>query len=201
MTSIEFDEIKKIWDAQDSRPFYTIDENALQNRIQSKMTAVLRHSDISEWVLIVINLGAGSILLGLNPFKRGANVFMYLETAWMFATVVYVVVSRIGRIKASHTYDRSIYGDLNYAISVASYQVRLSAIILWNSLPMGAIMIFSGWEAGKFFSVGLVILISYLLAYYAGRKGLGRTKRRKRELLFLREKLESYEDTPLFHLH
>ncbi|HTR27620.1 MAG TPA: hypothetical protein VMH27_00020 [Puia sp.] len=191
MTNIEFDELKEIWAAQENRPHYVIDQNALQARIQSKMTGVLRHTDISEWLLIFVNLVAGCILLTLNPFQSGANIFMYVETTWMFATVAYIVISRIERIKASRRFDRSIHGDLNYAISVANYRVRLSAIILWNSLPMGAIMVLSGWEAGKFLSVGSVILISYFFAIYAGRKGLGQSKRRKRELLVLREKLEA----------
>jgi len=188
---MEFDEIKKIWDAQNNQPLYAIDENALHNRIQSKMNNGLHFTNISEWSLIMINLGAGSILLGLNPFKPGANLFMYLETAWMFATVVYVVVSRIRRIKASRRFNRSIHGDLNHAISLASYQVRLSEIILLNLLPMGAIMILSGWEAGKFFKVSAVILVSYVGGFYVGRKGLRANKKRKRELEVLKEKLET----------
>src|SRR5579872_534393 len=151
MKAMEFDEMKKIWDAQNNQPLYVIDEKALHNRIRSKMNGVLHITNISEWSLMMINLGAGSLLLVLNPFKPGANIFMYLETAWMFATVMYVLISRIRRIKANRRFDRSIHGDLDHAISVASYRVRLSRIILWNLLPMGGIMIFSGWEAGKFF--------------------------------------------------
>jgi hypothetical protein len=186
---MEFDELKKIWDAQNDQPLYIIDEKALHHRIQSKMNSVLHIANINEWSQIMINLGAGSILLGLNLLKPGANIFMYLETAWMFATVGYIVVSRIRRVKASRQFDRSIHGDLDHAISLASYQLRLSQLILWNLLPMGAIMIFSGWEAGKFFRVSAVILVSYVLALFVGRKGLRINKRRKRELESLKEKL------------
>ena len=52
-------------------------------------------------------------------------------------------------------------------------------------------MIFSGWEAGKLFKVATLILISYALAYYAGSKGHRANKRRKTELLILKEKLET----------
>ena len=104
---------------------------------------------------------------------------------------VYVVVSHFRRIKASHQFDRSIHGDLNHAISLASYQMRLSRIISWNFLPMGAIMIFSGWEAGKLFRVGVVILISYTLAFYVTSRGYRANKRRKRKLQALKEKLEA----------
>jgi hypothetical protein len=188
---MEFDEMKKIWDEQNNQPLYVIDEKTLHNRIQSKMNAFLHLTGISEWLLIIINLGAGGILVGLNPFKPGANIFLYLEAAWMFAIVVYLVVIRIRRIKASRRFDRSIHGDLNHAISLAGYQMRLSQIIRLNLFPMGAIMIFSGWEAGKLFKVSAVILISYTLAFYVSSKGYRMNKRRKRELQVLKGKLET----------
>jgi len=188
---MEFDEMKKIWDAQNNQPLYVIDEKALHNRIQSKMNTVVRLTNIGDWLLIVIFFGTGIVLLGSNPFKPGANIFLYLEAAWMFAIVVYLVVSRIRRIKASRQFDRSIHGDLNHAISLASYQMRLSQIIRWNFLPMGAIMIFSGWEAGKLLRVSVVILVSYSLAFYVTSKGYLANKRRKRALQVLKEKLET----------
>ena len=188
---MEFDEMKKIWDAQNNQPLYVIDEKALHNRIHSKMNSVLHLTSISEWLLIMINLGTGSILLGFNRFKPGTNIFLYLEAAWMFAIVAYLVVSRIRRIKASRQFDRSIRGDLNHAISLASYQMRISQIIRWNFLPMGAIMIFSGWEAGKLLRVSAVILVSYTVAFYVTSKGYRANKRKKRELQVLKEKLET----------
>jgi hypothetical protein len=188
---MEFDEMKKIWDAQNNQPLYVIDEKALHNRIHSKMNSVLHFTSISEWSLILINLGTGAILLGYNPFTPGSNIFLSLEAVWMFAIVVYLVVSRIRRIKASRQFDRSIHGDLNHAISLASYQMRISQIIRWNFIPMGAIMIFSGWEAGKLFKVSAIILVSYTVAFYVASKGYSANKRRKRALQALKEKLEA----------
>jgi hypothetical protein len=188
---MEFDEMKKIWDAQNNQPLYVIDEKALHNRIQSKMKGALHIASINEWFSIVVYLGAGGLLLVLNRFNPGTNIFMYVESAWMFSTVVYVVVSRIRRIKASRRFDRSIHGDLNHAISLAGYQVRLSRIMCWNVLPIGAIMIFSGWEAGKLIKVSAVILVSLVLAFFVGIKGDRVNKRRKRELQVLKEKLET----------
>ena len=188
---MEFDEMRKIWDAQNNQPLYVIDERALHNRIRSKMNTVLRLITMSEWSLIIFYLGASAILLGLNHFQPGANMFMYLEAAWMIGIVVYVVVSHIRRIKASRRFDRSIHGDLDHAISLASYQMRLSRMISWNLLPMGAIMILSGWEAGKLFKASAVILVAYTLAFFVERKGYRMNKRRKRELQVLKEKLET----------
>jgi len=188
---MEFDEMKKVWDAQNNQPLYVLDEKALHNRIKSKMNVVRHMTNISDWTLILIYLGAGSILLGLNPFRRGANIFIYVEAAWMFATVAYLLVSHFRRIKASRQFDRSIHGDLDHAISLASYQVRLSQMTRWNLLPMGAIMIFSGWESGKLVKVGIIMLVSSALGFYVSSKGLRSNKRRRRELQVLREKLDA----------
>ena len=188
---MEFAEMKKIWDAQNNQSLYTIDEKALHNRIQSKMNTVRHFTSISEWLLILINLGTGAILLVDNPFTPGSNIFLGLEAVWMFAIVGYLVVHRIRRIKAGRRFDRSIHGDLDHAISIAGYQIRLSQIVRWNFLPMGAIMIASGWESGKLFMVSVIILVSYALAFYVTSKGYQSNKRRKRELHVLKEKLET----------
>ena len=188
---MEFDEMKKIWDAQNNQPLYVIDEQTLHNRIHAKMNTVLHFTSLSEWLLIMINLGTGAVLLGNNPIKSGSNIFLFIEAVWLFALVVYLVVSRNRRIKASRQFDRSIHGDLNHAISLASYQMHISQIIRWNFLPMGAIMICSSWEAGKLVSVSAIILASYTLAFYVTSKGYLANKRRKRELQVLKEKLET----------
>lgn len=188
---MEFEELRKIWDEQNNQPLYVIDENALHNRVQSKMNSALHIASVTELSLISVYLIAGGILLALNPFKRGANIFMYVEAAWMCATVVYVVVSRIRRVQVSRQFDHSIQGDLDHAISLARYHIRLSQLINLNLLPMGAIMIFSGWEAGKLLKVGALILVSYVLAFYVGAKANRRNKRRKHELQLLKQKLET----------
>lgn len=188
---MEFEEMKKIWDAQNNQPLYVIDEKALHRRIQSKMNKAVRIANVNELSSMVVNLAAGSVLLALNPIKPGANIFMYLEAAWMFGMVLFVLISRIQRIRAGRRFDRTVGGDLDHAISLANYHLRLSRIINWNLVPMGAIMIGSGWEAGKLLKVGAVILVSYALAFYLAAKGLRMNKRRRRDLQLLKEKLET----------
>jgi hypothetical protein len=186
---MEFDEMKKIWDAQTNQPLYTIDEKALQNRLQRKRHTVL--VNVVEWLLIISYLVVVSILVRLNPFKPGSNIFLSLEAAWMFALVVYLVVIRIRRIKGSRRFDRSIHGDLDHAIYLISYQMRIAQVLRWNLLPIGLIMIFSVWKTGKLFLVSAVILVVYSLVFYANSKSLSGHKRRKRALQVLKEKLEN----------
>ena len=189
---MEFDEMKKIWDAQNNQPLYVIDEKALRNRLQRERHSVL--TNISEWILIISYLGVVTVLVGFNLFVLPkANIFLYLEAAWMFSTVVVLVVIHIRRIKAGRRFDRSIHGDLDHGIHLINYQMRISQITRWNLLPMGAIMILfiSGWEARKLLEISAVILVLYTLTFYASSKGLRANKKRKRALQVLKEKLES----------
>jgi hypothetical protein len=188
---MEFEEMKKIWDAQNNQPLYVLDEKALHNRIRSKMKGGLLRANLSEWSLMVVYAVTAGILIAVNPDKPGANIFMYIEAAWMIAVVSFVVVSRVRRIKAARRFDRSIHGDLDQAIALANYHIRLSRIINLNLFPMGAIMIGTGWEAGKLLKVSVVIVVAYALAFYVGAKGYRVNKRRRFDLQILKRKLET----------
>jgi len=103
---MEFDELQKIWDSQNNQPLYAINEKALHNRIQSKMKRGRHITNFSELLLILVNLGAGSFVLGVNLSLQRGNIFMYILAAWMFATFVYILVSRVRRIKGDRRFDR-----------------------------------------------------------------------------------------------
>ena len=59
---------------------------------------------------------------------------MYLLSAWMLGSALFMLVNRIRRIKRNNQFDRSMSGDLDHAIAVATYQVRISQIMFW---PIG----------------------------------------------------------------
>ena len=181
--------MKEIWGAQNNQALYTIDEKVLQNRIQRKRNSVF--TSISEWLSIIGYLVPVILLVRFNPLAAGSNIFLCLEAAWMFAIVVYLVVSHIRRIKRGRRFDRSVHGDLDHAIYLISAQMHLSQILRWNLLPMGVIMIFSVWKTGKLFLVSAGILVVYSLVFYAASKSLSANKRRKRKLQVLKEKLEN----------
>ena len=189
---MEFDEMQKIWDTQNDELPYVIDEKVLQKRIQRKRHSVL--VNISDWLSIIGYLVSTSLLAGRHPFTPGANIFLYLAAVWSFAIVVYLVVSHIRRITVSRRFDRSIHGDLDHAIYLISYQMRTSLVLRWHLLPLGAIMIFSCWKAGKLFFVSAIISVIVLVntgAFYASVKSYSANKRRKHKLQVLKEKLEN----------
>jgi hypothetical protein len=189
--TMEFEELQKIWDSQNEEPLYGINEKALHNRILLKKKQAYHISNISELLVILVNSGAGCFILALNLSNQNGNVAMYVLAAWMFASALYVLVSRISRIRGESQFDRSLRGDLSHAISMAMYQVRLSQLMRWNILPIGILSLLGMWEGGKSVWVAVGIFVFFALAYYAGGWEQGIYIRRKRELELLKAKLEN----------
>lgn len=188
---MEFDELQEIWDAQNKQPLYAINEEALHNRIQSKMRQGYHITNFSELLLIVVNLGTGSFILALNLFKQPVNISMYLLAGWMLVTALYSLVSRVRRIRGDHRFDRSLQGDLSHAISLASYQVRLSQIMRWNMLPVGVFTLLGLLEGGKALWIAGLVLVFFVLTWYAARWEHNLYKNRKQALETLQNKLSA----------
>ena len=186
---MEFEELRKIWDAQNDQPLYAINEKAMYNLILSKKKQAHHITNISELLLIFVNLGAGIMTSAMNLFKQSVNISLYVLSAWMLATALYTLVRRNQRIKGNQQFDRSISGDLSHAISMASYQVRISQIMRWNIVPIAALTLFGLWEGGKPIWIVVIVLLFFGLTYYAGGWEHNIYKKKKRELEILQKKL------------
>lgn len=190
---MEFNDIKKIWDSRNKELFYSINANALHNRILSKKKRAQHITNFSELLLIIINSILGLSVLVMNLFKQSGNIFLHFLSAWMFGSALYMLVSRIRRIKIGQRFDRSMQGDLDHAISMATYQVRLSVLGRWNILPIGLLTFLGLWEGGKPVWLAIGTLFFFAMAYYAGGWEHNIYKGRKRELEILKKKLDTEE--------
>lgn len=187
---MEFDEMKKIWDAQNNEPLYTINEEALHRHILSKKKQGLYITNASELLLIVVNSSAACFILVTNFLRQDESILMYFLAAWLLITALYMIVSRINRIKENTRFDRTIRGDLDQAISVATYQVRLSQLGRWNILPIAILSLLAVWNGGKSIWWVVGFSIFFVFTIYAAGWEHGIYKARKRELDALRNKLE-----------
>ncbi len=190
---MEFEDLQKIWDSQYNRPLYALDEKALHSRIVSKRKSAYNITNKSELLSILVNLVGGCFVLAINLFNQSGNVFMYLIAAWMLCTGVYVWVSRLRRIKGELQFDRTMQGDLHYAISMATYQVQFSKLMRWNILPMGVLVVLGLGVGSKPVWMVVVILIFFGLTYYASGWEHRIYVSRRRELELLKNKLENEE--------
>ncbi|MBS1563002.1 MAG: hypothetical protein JST39_01380, partial [Bacteroidetes bacterium] len=176
---MEFEEMQRIWDAQSNQTLYAINETALYNRIQSKKATVRHIANASEWLLMIVNIGAAGSILALTLYGKRLNIFLYVLAAWMLYTAGYTLISRLRRLKQTTRFDRSMQGELAHAVSVASYQVRLSAIMRWNTLPLVLLVLLSLWDAHKPFWIFFPVIAFFGIAFFASGWEHGIYKRKK----------------------
>jgi hypothetical protein len=184
----EFEELQRIWDSQNNKPVYVMNEEALFRRVTTKKDTVVNTTTVNEWLLIIINLLAGSFIL-FTDFPNAASVFMRIMGIWMLAVAAYVASSRILRINNGRKYDRTLRGELAHAIAVAAYQVRLSYLMKLNIVPIAVLILLGLWAGEKSLWIGCVTCIFFVLAFYLGRWEHKIYVGRKNELETLQAKL------------
>ncbi|MEO6550514.1 MAG: hypothetical protein ABIN94_21085 [Ferruginibacter sp.] len=190
MITMEFEEMKAIWDSQNNEAIYVINEKALHNRILSKKKQSNHITNTSELLAIITYFGGGCFILAVN-FRHSNSVFMYLLAAWMICSAIFSLVSRLRRINGNGKYDRSMRGDLTHAIAMATYQVRLSLLMRWNIVPVGLLIVLGVWESGKSPWIALGIIIFFLVTNYAAGWEHRMYKNKLNELLILQTKLDN----------
>jgi hypothetical protein len=188
---MEFDEMKKIWDSQNNETLYAINEKSLHDHIVSKKQKAYRITNFSELLLIVVNSVAGGFILALNFPLIDGGIFMYLLSVWMLGSVLFLLLGRFRRIRGDNRFDGSMHDDLHQAISVATYQVRLSQLMRCNILPIGLLSFLSVWQGGKSIWIVIGMLIFFAFAYYAGNWEHQIYELKKRDLEILKDKLEN----------
>jgi hypothetical protein len=189
---MELEDLQRIWDTQNNRPLFVIDDKALHKQIRMKKDRTQHITNRSELLLIAANVGAGCLLVGLNFAKPARNLFIDLMAAWMFGTALYVLANRTRRIKGDKHFDRSVRGDLDHALSMATYQVRLSRLMRLNVLPLAALCLLGMGEARKSLWLAGAVVGMFALTWFASRFEHRYYRARQRELESLHKKLGPY---------
>jgi len=184
---MEFDDIKKIWDTQNNQPMYVINEAAFEKTIATKKNKGVHITNISELLSIIVNLGGGTIILLMNILSNTPDLYLYALTAWMMITGIYCLYERMKRIRGNAQFDRTMLGDLDYAISIANYQVRFSGLMRWNILPIGALIILGMWNKENILGIVIGLVLFLGLTFYASGFEHRYYIRRKKDIEELRK--------------
>jgi len=188
---MEFDELTKIWHLQNKETMYVIDASALHRCIQAKKRQAKSILNISELLNIIVNIFASVFIITINFLKDNSNIFLTLVGIWMFCTALYVALKRIGRLNGDNQFDQSMRGDLDHAISVATYQIKISHLMRWNVLPVGLLLFAASMNKGQSFWIAVSILSFFFIAIYVSRWEHNIYKSKRNELEVLRKKLEN----------
>lgn len=123
---MKFEEMKKIWNEQDQKHEYVIDEKVLHESIQMKKRKSSRFVSKMEWMMIGTNLLSGGAIISMNFIKHYGDIYVNTLGVLMLATAAFVYFRRLHRLKNENRFDRSMLGDLDHAINNATYRARLS---------------------------------------------------------------------------
>jgi len=191
LLTMEFEELKKVWDTQNEAPMYVINTDAMHRIILQRKSQAGHIANISELLALVVNGGVGIFLFVTILSQRSVILFQYVIAAWLLLTVVYVALVRITRINNNRQFDRSMRGDLEHALATATHQVRLSRLMRWNLVPVAVFLALALWERDQSMWLTLGILAFFALAFYLSGWEHNFYVRRMKSLETLKSKLDA----------
>ncbi|MEJ0034293.1 MAG: hypothetical protein WDO15_29925 [Bacteroidota bacterium] len=180
-----FDDIKKVWDMQSNETMYAINESTMRKNIVSKKEKGIHITNVSELLSIVANLGSGTLIMMMGK----SNLYLLILSLWMLATGTYCLVARIKRLRGKKKFDRTMLGDLDHAIDIASYQVRFSSLLRWTIIPIALLIVLSKTDSLLWI---VSLLLFFAITFYASGWEHNYYKRRLGNLLKLRENLANF---------
>lgn len=187
---MEFDEIRKIWDAQNVKPLYVMNDMVLHKQVLDKKRRAKHIAQVSELLMIGTHLGSSVFILGVT-LKGSGSVSLIVLAIWLGISGVWVLYERLRRMRGDHNFDRSVQGELNYALSVAIYQVRLARLGRWNALPTGVLTLLGLWESHSAGWLSVAIIVVFVVSYVAAGWETSIYIKRKNELELLKTKFET----------
>ncbi len=191
MISMEFEEMKKIWDDQNQRPLYAIDEDALRRRIHAKSRKASFASNMNEIGLILISIVTFLIVVINNIDKD--NPYAYPPVIVLLLTSVYIYIGRLNRKKKEMQFDRTMLGDLDHALYNVDYEVkRARTFPLWYLVPIAIPAFLNMYMTDASVSKWVLVTGAFILSYFVVWFGLTKKQEpHKQKLIRLKEKISN----------
>lgn len=162
---MEFEEMKKIWDSQNNKPMYAIDEKSLHNIVKRKIKGAARKVNTFEYGMMAITVFVTifSIVNGIQ--SQSFNDFLTAFAAIGITT--YVIIHRRRRRKSENRFGQSLIDGLNNAISNIDYLIKQgTTFVWWYLLPFGIVTLVSMSSKPKPLWGWLLIAAGFVLAYF-----------------------------------
>ena len=186
---MEFEEMKKFWNEQKGEKMYAINEAALHESVTLKKDAVSRRINRVEIMMSLINGLVGIFLLVLSVIRP--HMLNFINAGLMVATVVYIQYFRWKRKKVENTFDRSMLGELDHAISNASFMINFNYLMRVGYLiPLSVVSISALIVGEASWEKWLILIGALLLSFFLFRWEQGAYNvPSKKQLLILKKKL------------
>lgn len=130
---MNIEDMQKIWNAQEQKAYYVIDEERLFDQIKRRAKRIDHAVNRDEIGLIIISVLSVGILFITKP----GDFFTFATMAMLIAVGIYVFIARKKRIKSEEEFDLTMIDHVDQAISQTKYRIRSArSFIWWYILPL-----------------------------------------------------------------
>jgi len=166
MSNMDFEDIQSLWNSQNDKDHFAINQEALHTTIRQKGKNINRLVQFFEWVMMGINFAVALWLLYAHPITNETGYRLILPIAYL-AFAVIALVFRLRRRQEEKHFPHTILGELDKALSQIDYLIRQGyAVTWWYMMPFVLVIGITAWFNTKYwpalvFTV-LLIPVSYL---------------------------------------
>ena len=170
---MEFDEIRKIWDSQNNKPMYVIDENSIHNIVKRKIKAAARKANTFEFGIIMITAFVTVFMITKGIMNMQWTNF--LTAIASSGITIYIFINRSRRRKMENKFGQTLLDGLDNAIANIDYLIKQASTFLWwYILPFGIATMVSMYVKPRpieaWLLIGAAFVLAYLLANWSARK-------------------------------
>ncbi|MEL6671876.1 MAG: hypothetical protein AAFR61_06775 [Bacteroidota bacterium] len=194
---MEFEDLQKVWDSQQNKMMYAINEDALFARILKHKRKAQNLAGMAELIIIFANLITFGLLASMEIMKGKGNVFGMVMAAVMLGTAVYMGWRRWKRIKEENRFDRSMLGELEHAIANADYTVRVARSMGLYLVAIAVLSLLSLVADGTNWRMVIGMAVFFVITAFASKWEYRWYVKRRDKLTRLRDKLEKEEELPV----
>lgn len=119
--------------------------------------------------MILANMVAGGMIISMNFIKHRGDLYTNLLGMAMVGAAIYVYLRRLHRLRNESRFDRTMLGDLEHAISNATYRARLSYTMLMYFVVVTLLIILSAIHEEKSLAQILLLTAFCVIAWFLGR--------------------------------
>ena len=157
---MEFEQIRSIWENQDSRELFAFDQDTLYGVIRRKSRKAGRFLGLFEWVMILSNLAAAALLTQGALHEQGFDFRLALSALYL-AYSIFALVRRWRRRREEVRFPVTMLGELEKAIWRLDSLIRQErSMTFWYVLPLvlaGSLTVFL--DSHRIWAFGLVLFL------------------------------------------
>ena len=166
---MEFEEMKKIWDAQNGQALYAIDEKALHNKVIAKKNKAAQTANKMELTLIGSLLVASGMIWWAMLMKSSFELVQVVFASLLLLVAAAIFLSRRKRLAWQNSFENSMLGDLEQGLANARYQVNLSKAAGFLYLTVAGFAVVSVFQEVADWWKSALVLLLFGFGYFASR--------------------------------